>query len=120
MLGGGIGSGVWARCVSGDRAVVNDAAPTGRLGLHQHHRLLRAKEHTREVNIDDGLPLLEGQLFDLPGGRADPGVVEQDIEPAEAFLDLLEELLDGCGIADIGGDGQRRRRARTNILDSLL
>ena len=47
-----------------DRAVVDDAAAARGLGLHDPERLLRAEERAGEVDVDDGLPLLEGQILD--------------------------------------------------------
>ena len=47
------------------------------------------------------------------GGRAKPGVVEQEVEPAEARLDRREQALDRLRIADVAamGDGAAAERA---------
>ena len=39
-------------------------------------------------------PLLERQVLERHGRRADPGVVEQQVEPAEPLVDLGEERRD--------------------------
>jgi hypothetical protein len=53
--------------------------------------------------------LLVRQILERHRRRADPGIVEQQIEPAERLLRLGEERANGCGITDIGPDDERAR-----------
>ena len=48
------------------------------------------------------LPLLDRQVFERHGGRAGAGVVEQQVEPAEGLLRLVEERLHRGVVADVG------------------
>ena len=84
VLGGRVGRRVRPRRVRRDRAVVDDPAAARVLRLHDPERLLRAEEDAGQVDVDDALPLLEGQVLQRDRRRADAGIVEQEIEAAEA------------------------------------
>ena len=76
--------------------------PLGVLRLHDLDGFLRADEDAGEVGVDHLLPGLQRQLFHRHRGRADAGVVEQQVEPAEVLLDPREQRLDRFRIADVG------------------
>ena len=59
-----------------DRAVVDDAAAARVLVLHDPERFLRAEERAGQVHVDDGLPLLEGQIFQRHGGAPTPALLK--------------------------------------------
>ena len=79
VYGADSGRGVVRR----DRAVVDDPAAARRLLLHQPERLLRAEERAGQVRVDHGPPVLEVELLERHGRRADAGVVEQQVEAPE-------------------------------------
>src|SRR2546423_1573534 len=83
MLGGGIRHMIWARRVSGNRTVVDDAAAARFLVLHELERRLGAEEDAGEVHVHDGGPLLETQFLDGDAGRVQARVVEENIQAAE-------------------------------------
>ena len=92
--------------------------PCGVWLLHQPERLLRAQEGAGQVDVDDRLPLLEAQVLERDRRRAHAGVVEQQVEPAEALLasSANSAFTDGR-VADVGGHGEQplappRRRRR--------
>jgi hypothetical protein len=83
----------------GDRADVDDRRVAGpaqmwECGAAGTHR-------PEEVHVDYAAPLLVGIGLDVALG-ADPGVVDQDIEPAEAVGGLCSRGLDGGGVGDVG------------------
>ena len=86
VLGRGVGRAHRPRRMGRDRAVVDDASALRPLPLHQRIGALRAEERAVEVDVDDRLPLLVGQLFEGDRRRADAGVVEQQVEPTEGAL----------------------------------
>ena len=55
---------------------------------HHAKRLARAVERARQIDVDDLLPLLVGEIAEHGPGHADAGVVEQDVDAAELVLDL--------------------------------
>jgi hypothetical protein len=76
--------------VGRDRAVVDDAAATRILRFHDAKRFLSTKKRTRKVGADDGAPLFEAEVLQGNRRRADAGIIEQDVQAAELFLDTLE------------------------------
>src|SRR5258708_7531398 len=90
----------------GDRRHVDDGAAAGRPELRD--AVLAAEEHAVEIDRVDATPLLEAGLLDGADG-ADPGIVDDDIEPAES----------GGGAPEIGDPilfrrhvvGEKERRA---------
>ena len=105
-----------------DRAVVDDATASRHLPLHQPERLLGAEERSGEVGVDDRLPLVDVELFERDGGGADARVVEEQVEPAVAVVDLGEERPDRGGVGDIARDrhgvGPGRRGGGFERLDA--
>jgi hypothetical protein len=77
-----------------DRPVVDDAASTRALVLHDPERVLRAQEHACQVRVDDGAPRLERQILDRDGRRTPAGIVEEQIQPAIGLARLPEQVLD--------------------------
>ena len=69
-----------------------------------------AKEYARQVDVDDGLPLLQAQFVDdlsLPGLHQqavaeNARVVDQRVQPTEVPDHLLEQSFDIRFLADIG------------------
>ena len=88
---------------AGDRRVVDDHA-----GLRLDH----VRDHVPgddpgalEVDVEHRVPLGLGQLVGEPV-RADAGVVEQDVDPAEALDRVVDRLGHRGVVADVGDDGQ--------------
>ena len=92
-----------------DGTVVDDPPALRRLVLHQPERPLGAEEGAGQVDVDDPLPVLDGELFQWHGRRAGPGVIEQQVEAAESGLRRLEQGGDRGRIGDIGRAGQGSR-----------
>ena len=76
------------------------------LGFHDLDRFLRAEERTREVDCNDGAPLLVSEIFHQNAGPECTGVVEQNIQPSESFFDPGEERSNRFRFADIRGHGK--------------
>ena len=50
------------------------------------------------------------QILDRHGRPAAPGIVEQDIQAAEAARDFREKRVDACLVSDIGHNGMQLTR----------
>ena len=74
-----------ARHAGRDRAVVDDPPALRCLALHQPESFLRAEKRPGEVRLDHGHPVVEREIFEQDGRGADAGVVEEEIESAEAI-----------------------------------
>ena len=87
VLGRGVGRGIRARGVGGDRAVVDDAAAARVLALH-HAGTPRwvQRNIAGQVDVHDLLPLLVREVFERHRRSAAAGVVEEHVEPAERGL----------------------------------
>ena len=55
----------------------------------------RAVECARQIDVDDLLPLVVGEIAEHTPGADHAGVVEQDVDAAELVLDLGEQRPDG-------------------------
>ena len=116
VLGGRVGRGVRPRHVRRNRPIVDDAAAARLLIFHQPERVLRAQKRAGQVDVDHVLPLIDGEIFERDGRRESPGVVEQEIEPAEPLLRPREQRLDRRRVrrrrSATTASGRRRRRLR--------
>src|SRR6266404_2972774 len=63
---------------------------TAPAGSESEQSFTRTVEHSREICFDRILPILYGKLCDR-AEHPDTGVVNQDIEAAEVFIDELEK-----------------------------
>ena len=115
VLGRGVGPGVRARRVRGDRAVVDDAPAARILRLHDPDGLLRAEEQAGQVDVDDVLPLLEGHVLDRDAGRVDAGVVEQEVAAAELGANGREQGLDRGLVRHVGRHHEAARAERAPL-----
>ena len=86
-----------------DGGDVDDAA-FGALQDHLAGGGLGAEEGSGEVNGDDFLPEVEGEI-DEGALEFDAGVVDEDVEFSESGNGLGDEVLDLGGVGDVGGDG---------------
>ena len=93
--------------------------PRGLCYLHQRERLLRAQKCTGQVGIDHRTPLRDREVLERHAGDVDPGVVEEDVEPAETLLRPGEECAYGLGIAHVCGVGKGAGRA-ARFIDRLV
>jgi hypothetical protein len=73
-----------------DRAVIDDAAATRILQLHDLDGFARAKEWSGRIDINNALPFLERHVFKGHALRKGAGIVEQEIETAELLTGNLE------------------------------
>ncbi len=89
-----------------DRAVVDDAAAARRLVLHDAEGMLGAQERRGEVGVHHGLPLGDADVLERHRRCADAGIVEHEVEPAEAVGHLGEQRGDRAGIGHVGGHRQ--------------
>ena len=112
MLGGRIGRGVRPWCVRRDGTVIDNTPTYGRLALHELERFLRTQKCPGQVGVDDGFPLLVGEVFERYGRRTGPCIVEQDVQPAKGLLRLGKEGADGGRITDY----KRRSTKRVTLL----
>ena len=81
--------------------------------LHVADARLRHPVGAVEVDVDH-LPELLRRLLGRRVGGADPGVVDEDVEPAERVLGLLRDAMAVVGDGDVGGD---RDAAAAECLD---
>ena len=85
VLGRGVGRRVGPRRMGRDRAVVDDPPALAASGPSSAGtRCWRAQERAGQVDVDHRLPLLVGQLLERHWRGAGAGIVEQQVEPAEA------------------------------------
>ena len=68
--------------------------------LHPRQRRLHAEDDSMQVDVDHPL---SGRviLFGEAAERHDPGIVDQDVERAEALLHLVEEVLERVAARDV-------------------
>ena len=92
----------------GERGDVDDVP--GPLALEQRHERAGAADDAEQVDLGDPAPLVEGGDVE-PAAARDAGVVDQDVEPAPAGLDLLEGGGPVVVVGDVEGqvDVVRRR-----------
>ena len=88
--------------------------PRGVLRLHYPESFLSAEERARQIDIDDGLPLFESDIFQGDSEQSDSGVVEQHIKPSERFPGFGKECMNGHGIAYIV-ESARQWRAFSSV-----
>ena len=83
-----------------DRRVVDDRTAT--VILHVARRPLRAEDDTEQVDVHDPLEVVEIVGQESLESAADPGVVEHDVQPAEALDRDVDECLHLIGVAHVG------------------
>ena len=81
------------------RGHVDDAAPVG--GLHGGQRQAGGVEGAGQVDGQDGIPFVDREVLDL-GHVLDAGVVDQDVDAAEALGAKGHHGLDLVGAAHVG------------------
>ena len=94
--------------------------PRGVLRLHDLDGFLRAQEHAGQVGGDHVLPGLERQVLERHRRRADAGIVEQDVEPAEGRLDRGEQRQDRLALRHVGRHRQRLGAERIDFAGDLV
>ena len=94
-----------------DGSDVHDAA--GGLFDHGGDGGAAAEDGGAEVAIEDGVDIFHGDVNGVvvlglaPGGGNVPaGVVDEDVESAEAIVDLFDSVVDGGGVVEVGEDGE--------------
>ena len=100
VFGRGIRCRVGSRHAGRDGGIIDDPTSHGCLTLHHLERLLRTQEHSGQVDVHDGRPLLVSQFLE-ESPSAEPRVVEQHVEPAERLLRLGEQRSDGVGVGHV-------------------
>ena len=71
--------------VGRDRTVVDDPPAAGDCRFISAIARCAQRNEPGQVGVDDAPPLFERQLVERHGRRADAGVVEQQVEPAESL-----------------------------------
>jgi hypothetical protein len=101
-FGRGIGRDVDASLEGEQRGDVDDFAAA--LGEHVAAGVLGEAEDTGEVDIDDSLPVFGGVVGG--GGAADDaGVVDEDVNGAEAGDGFVDEAMADILVADVADEG---------------
>src|SRR6478752_2699925 len=85
------------------------------LAVHQAEGRARAQEHAGHVGVQHAEPLVQRQLVHRHRRRVHAGVVEQQVQPAEAAFDGVEQRLHAGGLAHVGGHGQGLLAARFGL-----
>ena len=71
---------------------------------HLLRRRLHAEERALQIDADDFVEFLFGDLQDVPVA-GDAGIVDHDVEPAELFHGGRDELIDVGTLGDIADHG---------------
>src|ERR1700728_4609320 len=79
MLCGGVRGGGWSWSSCGYRTIVNDASTLGSLVLHYAKGALSYHEYGRQVEGNNGVPLLDREVFERHIGPEHPRVIENYI-----------------------------------------
>jgi hypothetical protein len=82
-----------------DRGHVDDA-PAASLRDEPPRRRLRADERTGEVNLQHVAPVRQLDI-EKRRGVAGPGVVDEDVQPAERVGELVDDSRAGRGVAEV-------------------
>ena len=102
----GIGDRGAGRAEPRDRGDIDD--PPAALPLHDRSHGLGQKHGAGEVDVDDLRPLLVGEAIEV--GEGDRlivgGVVDQDVEPAEAFDYIVDQALHLVALGHVAGEGR--------------
>ena len=91
VFGGCVRCRVRPRNIGRDGTVVDYAAASRPLVLHNPECFLGAQKGTSQVDIHDRLPLLEGQVLKGQARGTNTRVVEQHVEPTEGIKGCLKE-----------------------------
>lgn len=74
---------------------------------HQPEGRACAQENAGDIGVDHIFPTIHGQFVHGNRGRIHTGVVEQQVQPAEAPFDVVEQGLYAFGVPNVCGHGQR-------------
>ena len=94
-----------------ERTHVDDAAARS---AEMRQGFARNQKRAAGVGFEDGVPLVEGKAFEGRGGE-DGGVVDEDIEAAEAGDDCSDGGADGSFGAHVAMDGERAAAERGDV-----
>ena len=72
-----------------------------------------------EIDLDDCIPILVGHGLDCAPSD-DSGIVYQDVDASEKFMNLPDSLPDFGPVGDITADGNRLPLFRFNLLSSFF
>ena len=81
--------------------------------------MVRRSERPLEVDLDDRVPLCLGHVGEHPVAQ-DAGVVDDDVEPAEAVDRALHHPTGGLEVADVVGVGDGLAAHALDLVDDLL
>ena len=94
--------------------------------LHAGHDRARAEERARQVRVDDGLPVVVGDLLERPADLADDAarVVDEDVDPADpsrrsASTCAASRDVDRVAVAAVHGRAVRRERGGDPAADAV-
>ncbi len=81
-----------AGVVGGDDAELGGYVDDGAAASLSHfgNGCLRSKEDALSVDVHDALPVLDGRVFDRASGASDAGVVDENVQRAEAGHGLCD------------------------------
>src|ERR1700678_871113 len=114
-LGNRIGAVAWSRAEAFGRRDVDDARGVGLAQMHQcgaHHPLLRSQQ-AGDSAIPDAIVIVVAEWSEA----AEAGVVDQDVEPAEARGDVRNDALDLGRIEDVQPPAVRSTAGARDFLD---
>src|SRR2546423_13460819 len=86
---------------AGGRGDINNAAVA--LRLHRRKRRLREEEWRGEIDLKGGAPFLRSQIR-KPRGARERGVVNDNVDAAEALKRHSHDLLRRTGLGDVTRD----------------
>src|SRR5439155_13840260 len=109
-LGGGVGAAARLRePAAGDGGDVDDLAAF--LPLHHRHDRMAEEEGAGEVEVQELLPFLEGELVERRGrardDRAAAHAIDEDVDVAVGVDGAPDHVLHGGGVESIGAEPER-------------
>jgi Sulfatase-modifying factor enzyme 1/DinB superfamily len=93
--------------VGRDRTVVDDPATRWVLSFHESDRGLGTEKRSRQVHVNHGLPLRDGQVFERHRRRTGTRVVEQHVDATKRGLDGSKQSADRSFVDDVGRHDHR-------------
>ena len=93
----------------GERVDRGDDEHVAAAGDHVRQRRLDRPVDPAEVDLEHALPVVGVDGEDRAGGRGDPRVGQDDVDPAEGAGDLVDDRVQPLAVADVRRPGPRLR-----------
>ena len=81
---------------------------------------MAAVERAAQVDVDDGIPVLDGEDRPVALGHVDAGREDTDVDPTMTFDDPVDDRSDGHLVGHVEGLGTRRAPSCGDAFDDRL